>query len=112
MARDVAANARRWDETLTRIGDRVIVRYPDGVSPYGEPAAVLNALSSAGWLDLDPTAPFKKVRELNGVRGLVLADEPARYVLALAMAAADAPTAAPTPPHMTASGPDRGHDSR
>jgi len=84
MARDVAANTRRWGETLTRIGDCVIVRYPDGASPYGDPAGVLNALSDAGWLDLDPTAPFKKVRELNGIRGLVLASEPARHVLALA----------------------------
>lgn len=83
MARDVATNTRRWGETLTRIGDCVIVRYPDGVSAYGDPAGVLDALSSAGWLDLDPTAPFKKVRELNGIRGLVLASEPARYVLAL-----------------------------
>lgn len=112
MARDVAADVRAWGEALARCGDHVLVRYPDGVLPYGEPAGVLDVLGKAGWLDLDPTAPFKKVRELNGVRGLVLADEPARYVLALAMAAADAPTAAPTPPHMTASGPDRGHDSR
>jgi conjugal transfer pilus assembly protein TraI len=84
MARDVASNTRRWGETLTRIGDRVLVRYPDGVSPYGDPVQVLNALSNAGWLDLDPTAPFKKVRELNGIRGLVLSSEPARHVLALA----------------------------
>jgi len=85
MARDVAADKRRWGKTLVRLGERVIVRYPDGVRPYGEPAKVLGALSDAGWLDLDPTVPFKKVRELNGMHGLVLASEPARYVLALAM---------------------------
>ena len=98
MARDVAANTRRWGETLTRIGDCVIVRYPDGVSSYGDPVQVLNALIEAGWLDLDPTAPFKKVRELNGIRGLVLASEPARHVLALATItpSAELPLAPPT----------------
>lgn len=81
MARDIASGKRAWGHALALVGDNVIVRYPDGLSDYGNAADILNALSEAGWIELDPMAPMKKVREREGVRGLILTASPARSVI-------------------------------
>jgi conjugal transfer pilus assembly protein TraI len=84
MARDIAEGKRAWGEVLALVGADVMVRYPDAVAAYGDPAEILNALSEADWIVLDPISPVKKVREREGIRGLVLAQKPAAAVIALA----------------------------
>lgn len=84
MARDIAEGKRAWGEALALVGSDVIVRYPDAVAAYGNPTEILNALSEADWIVLDPISPVKKVREREGIRGLVLAQKPAAAVIALA----------------------------
>jgi conjugal transfer pilus assembly protein TraI len=86
MARDIAAGKRAWGKALALIGSDVIVRYPDAVAEYGNPAEILNALSEADWIALDPISPVKKVREREGIRGLILAEKPAAAVIALSRA--------------------------
>jgi conjugal transfer pilus assembly protein TraI len=83
MARDIAEGKRAWGEALALVGSDVIVRYPDAVAAYGNPTEILNALSEAEWIVLDPISPVKKVREREGIRGLVLAQKPAAAVIAL-----------------------------
>ncbi len=82
MAHDIANGKFAWGESLARVGERVVVCYPEGVQPYAESTTALNHLSAAGWLDLDPAAPNRKVRELEGVRGLVLNAAVSVHVLA------------------------------
>nr|WP_269456950.1 MobH family relaxase [Sulfurifustis variabilis] len=109
MARDIAAGKRAWGEALALVGSDVIVRYPDAVAAYGNPTEILNALSEADWIVLDPISPVKKVREREGIRGLVLAQKPAAAVIALARTL-PARTADPrndlsaTPPHASSTG--------
>jgi conjugal transfer pilus assembly protein TraI len=83
MARDIAEGKRAWGEVLALVGPDLMVRYPDAVAAYGDPAEILNALSEADWIVLDPISPVKKVREREGIRGLVLAQKPAAAVIAL-----------------------------
>lgn len=96
MAGDIASGKRPWGNALALVGSDVIVRYPDGIADYGNAADILNALSEAGWIELDPLAPMKKVREREGVRGLVLTDVAARAVVAHAMAGAASTEASST----------------
>ena len=77
MAQDAAANRAGVAGALARVGRTFVVLYPDGVSPYGDPGTIMAALESKGWIAVDPAVPLRKVRELDGVRGLVLTDEPA-----------------------------------
>mgnify|MGYP000200344910 CR=1 FL=1 len=115
MARDIAKGKRAWGEALALVGSDVIVRYPDAVAAYGDPTEILNALSEADWIVLDPISPVKKVREREGIRGLVLAQKPAAAVIALARTPT-ARTAEPqkdlsaTPPPASSTGdPPAGH---
>jgi conjugal transfer pilus assembly protein TraI len=89
MAVDISQNKRNWGQSLARVGKRVIVLYPDGVRAYKDSATALNLLSNAGFLDLDPLAQNRKVREVEGVRGLVLLEEIAARVLSVAQCGGD-----------------------
>lgn len=83
MARDIATGRRAWGEVLALVGTDVMVRYPDAITDYGDPAEILKALGEAGWLTLDPLSPLKKVLEREGIRGLVLTQGPAAAVIGL-----------------------------
>ena len=97
MARDIAAGKRAWGDALALVSNEVIIRYPDAIAAYGNPAEILNALSEAEFIALDPMAPVKKVREREGVRGLVLAQKPAAAVIALAHVSTTRTPNAPPP---------------
>lgn len=83
MARDIAKGKRAWGEVLAMVGADLMVRYPDAVAAYGDPTEILNALSEADWIALDPISSVRKVREREGIRGLILAQKPAAAVIAL-----------------------------
>lgn len=97
MARDIAAGKRAWGDVLVRVGVDVIIRYPDAVAAYGDPAEILNALSEANCIALDPISPVKMVRECDGIRGLILAPKPSAAVVALTRAPTTRMTDAPLP---------------
>ncbi len=80
MARDTAEGRVKIGEVLALADQMLIVVYPGGLSRYGEPSEVMGTLEGQGWITVDPVAPLRKVRESCGVRGLVLAEEPARHV--------------------------------
>jgi hypothetical protein len=67
------------------VGEGLLVRFPEGLGGLGEaPPAALDVLARAGLLESDPRAPFRRVREIAGLRGALLTREAARALLALA----------------------------
>lgn len=66
---------------IRKVGQQVVITYPDGIKRWIEPKRLLARLSELGWLDLDPAFPGRKVRTLHGVRGLVLTVDASRVVL-------------------------------
>lgn len=83
MVRDVGEGKTGADEVLVSVGESLILVYPGGASRYGEPGDVLTTLERHGWIAVDSAAPLRKVQEVNGVRGLVLAQEPVLRIRAL-----------------------------
>ena len=71
-----------WGDVLHQTVDGVMVSYPDKVEPYGEPGALLSFLTSKGFVEVDPTAPARKVRQIGQVKGLLLNKELSNLLIA------------------------------
>jgi hypothetical protein len=78
------------------VNGQVLIRHPEGFADLriDEPVPALRA---AGLLEVDPLAPMRNVRELEGQRGAVLSAAASRALDRL-LGAAPARTAAITPP--------------
>lgn len=83
MIHDVATGKASVGQVVSTFDDLVLITFPNGVARYGEPSHVMESLDRQGWIAVDPMSPLRKVRELNGVRGLVLTEEPAKHVRTL-----------------------------
>lgn len=67
------------------INGSVFLPHPDTARRLGkDPAESLRLLDAAGWIETDMRAPMRKVREIGGVRGILLNREASRCWLALA----------------------------
>lgn len=61
-----------WEEHLFERSGATLIAYPEGARLLGEPLEIQQALADAGALMMDPRRPMLKVREVEGIRGLVL----------------------------------------
>ncbi|MVF23665.1 hypothetical protein EVC37_18905 [Methylocaldum sp. BRCS4] len=63
----------------------VFLPHPDLARKFGkDPGESLRLLDEAGWIETDVLAPMRKIREIDGIRGLMLNREASRCWLALA----------------------------
>jgi hypothetical protein len=78
--------ARETPEFAPRIIDgSVFLPHPDTARRIEkDPGELLRLLDAAGWIETDMRAPMRKVREIDGVRGILLNREVSRCWLALA----------------------------
>lgn len=104
LAEDFRDGLKQWGQHGVRLpGGTVGIRHPDGWSGVGVAAKdMLPLLSDAGWVDIDPFQPMKRIREVEGFTGvkggsrqsvLVLVKEVSEQLLAIA----DSPAAKPRP---------------
>jgi hypothetical protein len=95
----LSSDPRAWGQRIRRKGGQLVVLFPDGLTGLGaSPQAQLDALASAGLLDVNPLTPLRRVMEIDGKHGALLTLEASRQVLALiadARAPRDAPLAEP-----------------
>jgi len=110
LAEVLSADPRAWGQRIRRNGGQLVVLFPDGLTGLGASAQVqLDALASAGLLDLNPLTPLRRVMEIDGQHGALLTLEASRQVLALiadARAPRDAPLAEPASSPPKAKDPD------
>jgi hypothetical protein len=67
------------------INESVFLPHPDTARRLGkDPAETLRLLDAAGWIETDMRAPMRKVREIDGTRGIMLNREASRCWLTLA----------------------------
>lgn len=67
------------------INGSVFLPHPDTARRIGnDPAESLRLLDAAGWIETDMRAPMRKLREIDGVRGILLNREASRCWLVLA----------------------------
>ena len=84
LAEVLSADPRAWDQRIRRNGEQLVVLFPDGLAGLGaSPQAHLDALASAGLLDLNPLTPLRRVTEIDGQHGALLTLDASRRVLAL-----------------------------
>jgi len=78
--------ARETPEFAPRIiNGSVFLPHPDTARRIEkDPGELLRLLDAAGWIETDMRAPMRKVREIDGVRGILLNREVSRCWLALA----------------------------
>ena len=96
LAEVLSADPSAWDQRIRRNGEQLVVLFPDGLAGLGAaPQAHLDALASAGLLDVNPLTPLRRVTEIDGQHGALLTLEASRQVLAL-IADARAPRHAPS----------------
>lgn len=72
MALDIRHGRKKWGQSIARVAGEVVVVYPEGAKTYGDPGQILKLLAEQGWVTTDPLAPMKKVRDIAGIKGLVL----------------------------------------
>ncbi len=79
LAEACAADAKAARHRLHRAGAQLLVRFPEGLTGFGEgtPAAALDALAAAGLIETDPLAPLRRVVTVDGVAGVRLSAEAA-----------------------------------
>jgi hypothetical protein len=94
LAEACAADAKAARHRLHRAGAQLLVRFPEGLTGFGEgtPAAALDALAAAGLIETDPLAPLRRVVTVDGVAGVRLSAEASRHLLALVSEAPIAPS--------------------
>lgn len=71
LAEDFRDGLKQWGQHGVRLPDGTVgIRHPDGWSGVGVAAKdMLPMLSEAGWVDIDPFQPMKKIREVDGFTG-------------------------------------------
>ncbi len=80
---------------LPDVDGKLLLPFPASAQKLGlEPAVLVTWLVNAGWVITDPLTPLRKVREINGVRGLLLAAEPSEALQAIAAHPRGAPAKA------------------
>lgn len=71
---------------LPDVDGKLLLPFPASAQKLGlEPATFLIRLADAGWVLTDPLAPLRRVRDIKGVRGLLLAAEPSEALRAIAI---------------------------
>ncbi|WP_207461828.1 MobH family relaxase [Azospirillum sp. SYSU D00513] len=92
MAEDIAHGKAMWGESLTRVGASLVIPWPGGFAPYlrlelGEgtedrtPQECARSLNATGFIDLeDPTIQKITIREIGGVKCLLLTPETAEML--------------------------------
>jgi len=68
LAEDLSEGRKKWwTDVVVQADGLVAIQYPYALDGYGtEPKNVLSAVADLDWLDIDPDAPLKKVREAEG----------------------------------------------
>jgi len=67
LAEDLAAGRKQWGKDVAIIKGNLAVKHPDAWGGYGvEPKQLLVLLSEADWIEPDPFAPMRKLREAEG----------------------------------------------
>lgn len=102
LAEDFRDGIKHWGEQGIQLsGGTVGIRHPEGWSGAGVAAKdMLPMLSKAGWIDMDPFQPMKKIREVDGFRRgkgptrwpvLVLVEEVSQRFVAITQGARPSP---------------------
>ena len=84
IAKAMQSGAIRWGDVLHQTAEGVLVGYPAAVEPYGDPTALLRALTDKKLIEPDPASPTRKVRKVGSKSGLVLAKEVGDLLLSVA----------------------------
>jgi conjugal transfer pilus assembly protein TraI len=81
------------------INGSVFLPHPDMARRLGkDPGESLRLLDAAGWIETDMRAPMRKVREIEGLRGILLNREASRFWMALVSEPEVAKATSPTVP--------------
>jgi hypothetical protein len=103
VALALAEGRRSWEATARLVDGHLVLRFPEGLAGLdAPPQAQLEALAAAGLLETDPLTPLRRVRELGGVRGVLLTAEATGHVLRLA--GAPPPVSQPVDPPTASAG--------
>lgn len=83
FAEKVKSQPNVWGRALNVAKGKVIIKYPDGAAALDKPPIVLSMLEKSGALELDPVTPMKKIRQVEGHKGLVLTPKASAAFIAL-----------------------------